>query len=236
MSLLLETAALNNVGVASFHEGDFESALHHFRRGLQVTVGGLHESNVDEPRKDVPNERCSSPVRHSPITANMISSCAYTRAFNPSPTEAAYALDPLVNVTIVSSIVLFNLALVYHVKGMEDFDICSQACLLKARSLYFKAKALLVEAGVSLRQSTRHPVIDVLTMALFNNCAQVAHSLSEYDECRSEVGRLVAFADTLRLDDHCRQEPETLSLLEWHKSLILGNALYFQPPNLASAA
>jgi len=266
------TAALNNHGVACFQCGDLPNALDLFRRALQSTIGNIQP--VQE--QPVPKAGLSSPSMSSsstPMSSSASGSSnngvcppssgnaqqredspqmsimhAYTRMINLIPSDGAYAHDPLVNATIVSAIILFNLALVYHVKGMESgclYDNASQARLLKARSLYIKVRTLLTEAGISSTMSTGNPVIDILTMAVFNNLGQTAYYLSEFCQSQTHFEDLIAYVNTVNANEEAQaaadkpsqqQDHETVALLEWHKSLFRMNAVTLQAPTLASAA
>jgi len=242
-------AVLNNNGVSCFQAGDYASSLELFRRALQATIGNLQP----EPQREAQGGGCSLPASSNAFSdkepspsappqsqqvaedsASVNSLHAYTRAINLIPCESAYSLDPLMNTTIVSSIILFNLGLVYHVKGLEGFDNAYQARLFKARSLYMKVRTLLTEAGISSQRSSSNPVIDILNMAVFNNLGQSAFYLSEYEQSRFHFEELVAFATTVKPTE--QHDEETIVLIEWHKSIFLLNAVTLQPPTLASAA
>lgn len=237
-------AALNNHGVAAFTAGDLPLALDLFRRSLQATIGGLQptdQAQVPPSSDPAPHvhysapSSSSSPPERPTLTeeASLSMMNAYTRAINLIPSSTAYSQDPLVNTTIVASIVLFNLALVYHIKGMEGFDNASEGRIHKARSLYNKARSLLSEAGLNPCSSTGHPLIDILSMAILNNLGQSAHYLSEYQHAQAHFEELVVYASTVstKIDN-----VEASALLEWHKSIFLMNAVALQPPVLASAA
>lgn len=228
------SVVLNNSGVACLQAGDLATSLDLFRRALQATIGALHPG--DGPSvEQVPRPIERVVTQETVLADSLVNSChVYTRAINLIPMDAAYSQDSLVNTTIVSSIILFNLALVYHVKGLEGFDNWCQARIFKARSLYLKSRTLLAEAGVSLASSMGHPVIDILSMALFNNLGQCAFQLSEYEESQAHFDQLVAFAASVQSVQE--YDPETSALLSWHKNMFITNAFALQPPTLAPAA
>jgi len=239
------STVLNNSGVACFQAGDLSSSLNLFREALQATISGLappdHGKGTSAPSAGSARAQAFGglPAQESPscTTEESVNTLhAYTRAINLIPQETAYAEDNLVNTTIESSIILFNLALVYHVKGLEGFDNSSLSMLLKARSLYLKAKCLLEEAGIPMDQSLGHqPVLDILIMAIHNNLGQSAYHLNEFDDSQSRFRDLSLYASSLK-PERFAHDPETKALLEWHKSMFLMNAMTLQPPKLASAA
>jgi tetratricopeptide (TPR) repeat protein len=140
----------------------------------------------------------------------------------------------LINSTIVSAIIIFNLSIVYHLKGLEGGSgSISSMRLRKARALYQKSQNLLIDAGVPLG-ATGNPVIDVLSMALFNNLAHVAFELSSYEESRQFFDFLIRFALTVVPSKY--GDAFVAALLDQQKSSFLLNAIILQVPKLAPAA
>jgi hypothetical protein len=148
---------------------------------------------------------------------------------------------------MMSSILLFNVAVVYHVKGCGEASREGSTCkyLEKARELYRKALGLLQPDGGSERAQlpralppSHHPVLDVLSMALPNNIAAASYALGDYDECRASVKLLVSSCSRVMSDERLRLlDPESASLLEWHLHLFMYNAYFLRtPPTVASAA
>ncbi|GKY97754.1 hypothetical protein MPSEU_000733600 [Mayamaea pseudoterrestris] len=246
----LDCAALNNEGVFYFQQGELAASLAKFRSALELTIGSLEptvtpatESSQscgrDAPSRSVnqhrPREGNSSIdfVSILPVEDVMSGLQTYNRPINLVATPAAYSSDPLVNATVVSSIILFNLALVYHLKGLEGSDDTSRSRLLSAQSLYTKSRALLEEAGFSSYQSCGHPVVDILIMAILNNQGQLTFSLLDYEQSQKFFDCLVVFCSTVRPQDHQQDDG---ALLEWHMSAFLVNAITLQQPTHASAA
>jgi hypothetical protein len=147
----------------------------------------------------------------------------------------AKADDTLLNMTLTSAMILFNLAVVYHLEGLQGYDNWCQLSVLKARFLYVKAKTLLDEAGSTDLCSMRDPLLDVLTMALLNNLGQIAHYISEYDSCAQYLHRLTNFLSTVHPRDP-RNDNETSAVLEWHKAFFWANVLALKAPTIAPAA
>jgi tetratricopeptide (TPR) repeat protein len=247
----------NNLGVSFLESGDLRGALERFSVALKLTMGDLDPlaSTERDPTLDVPmtsveetqvlshgSEECSEPPTTTRPKARDVSSLqeakmisapfAYGRGINLIPHATAYSPDPLINTTIVSSIIIFNLSIIYHLKGLEGRSM-SDLRLRKARSLYQKAHNLLADAGVPLG-ATSNPVIDMLSMALFNNLAHVSFEMQAYDDSRRYFDKLIRFALTVvpaRYGD-----AYVGSLLDQQKSNFLLNAIILQAPKLAAAA
>lgn len=187
------------------------------------------------PRLESSAPQPPSPPRSSSIPAAPPTSAtfAYTRGIKLIPHPNAYSPDPLINQTIVSSIVIFNMSLVYHLKGLTGSCGMRTMRLLKAQALYQKSHNLLVDAGVPLT-ATGNPVIDVLSMALYNNLAQLSFELSRYDESRKLFDYLVRFALTVVPSRY--GDVFVGSMLEQQKSSFLLNAIILQEPRFAAAA
>jgi hypothetical protein len=158
--------------------------------------------------------------------------------------SGAYSPDPLVNAVMMSSILLFNVAVVFHAKGCGGTtrEASERTYLERARDLYRKALGLLQPGdGHGRAQLTpihHHPVLDVLSMALPNNIAAASYALGDYDACRTSVELLVSSCSRVMSDGRRRLlDPEAASVLEWHTHLFMYNAFFLQsPPTVASAA
>jgi tetratricopeptide (TPR) repeat protein len=251
--MLPAVAQLNNLGVAFLDAGDLRKALDLLRDALMHTVGDMqpteHEMAPPVAARLVPGklqDDNTSPIKQDMDESNHIPSSSarfawdapsasqfvHARGINVIASPTAYSPDVLVNSTVVSSIIIFNLAVVYHLKGLEE---CGDrnARLSKAMLLYNKSDLLLKDAGVPL-SSTGNPVIDMLSMALFNNLAQASFELGSYDESRRYFDNLILFSLTVvpsRYDD-----AYIGSLLDQEKSNFLLNAIILHAPKLAPAA
>jgi len=187
-------------------------------------------SNAQAP---TPAEAAHAKARASPCGAEPASApFAYTRGINLIPCLGAYSPDPLVNTTVISSIIIFNLSIIYHLKGLEGSNQ-SVMRLSKAKTLYQKSYHLLSDAGVPM-ESTGNPVIDMLSMALFNNLAHVSYEMGCYSESRNFFDYLIRFALTVIPSRYV--DAYVGSLLDQQKSNFLLNAIILRPPKLAAAA
>lgn len=161
----------------------------------------------------------------------------FARTLNLVPSMTAYSDDPFINVTIATSIVLFNLAVTYHqhcLKHQEDGQICNRAMLLKTISLYKKAQDTLNDLALPRIGSGGKAVTELVTMAIQNNLGQVCNALGDYDGAGVYYSRLIHFASSVNPEQY--DDEETAVLLDLHKSYFLTNAFAFAPPTTASAA
>jgi tetratricopeptide (TPR) repeat protein len=244
---------LNNLGVTFLDTGDLYQALNLFRDALMYTVGNMPPPEQEmpppvaaRPVPGKPQDDSASPIEQGADQSNLIPSSStryawdapsasqfvHARGINVIASPAAYSPDVFVNSTVVSSIIIFNLAVVYHLKGLEECGDRS-ARLSKARLLYDKSDLLLKDAGVPL-SSTGNPVIDMLSMALFNNLAQASFELGSYDESRRCFDNLIMFTSTVVPSSY--DDANIGSLLDQEKSNFLLNAIILHAPKLAPAA
>lgn len=243
-------AERNNLGVSYLEKGDLRYALEQFSDALKHTMGELEPSGeccslsarpgaVAQSKETMSAPACPPSsrmkAREMPSQNKIVPSSvpfAYTRGINLIPCPAAYSPDPLINTTIISSIIIFNLSIVYHLKGLEGSSVSTMR-LIKAKTLYQKSHHLLVDAGVPLG-STGNPVIDMLSMALLNNLAHVSYEMTAYEESRIYFDHLIRFALTVVPSRY--GDAYVGSLLDQQKSNFLLNAIILQAPKLAPAA
>jgi tetratricopeptide (TPR) repeat protein len=250
-------AERNNLGVAYLDAGDMKSALGHFSEALSRTMSDLEapvegspvvgwdsnhreEGTSSEAQRIVcyPEESAHYAQEKASIQPLPTKTCpatqpfAYVRGINLIPCHGAYSPDPLVNATIVSSIIIFNLSIIYHLKGLEAGDR-SVHLLKKARALYQKCHGLIADAGVPLG-ATGNPVIDMLSMALYNNLAHVSFEMDCYGDSRRYFEHLIRFSLTVVPESY--GDAYVGVLLDQQKSHFLLNAIILQVPKLAAAA
>jgi tetratricopeptide (TPR) repeat protein len=163
----------------------------------------------------------------------------HAKGINVIPTPTAYSPDLLINTVIVSSIVVFNLAIVCHLKGLQQGNgsaAAAQARLVKAKSLYERSQQLLADARVPSDYSLGNPVTDMIYMASLNNLAQLHYEMTRYRESKHYYDLLVDFCATIvpRIYGH---DYFVATLMEQTKSNFLLNAIILQKqPSLAPAA
>lgn len=235
-------AELNNVAVAYLEAGDLRNALSLFRVSLRTAMGDFRPGEAPPAVPQMPAPPSAVDENGQPVAGSQRAKSAefsnpstpfiHAQGFGIVGTAGAYSPDPLVNSTIISTIVIFNLAVVYHIKGLHEKAL-SESRLVKAHSLYAKALLLLHDAGVTFG-STGNAVVDLLSMAVSNNLAHVCFELSSYDESRAYFDGLIRFALTVVPGRYGDQYVG--SVMDQQKSNFLLNAIILHAPNLAQAA
>ncbi len=250
-------AQFNNAGVVLVGWGQLLEALNTFRQALECIMGLLGTSRLPEKTLSSPASSVQSEVDFSrgsfsipfPFNARKHTSnkrknrcttaelsddtCSllHTTPFSMDPRVGAYSEDSLLNTSVVSAIILFNLGVLYHLKSMEGHG--SERKLIKARDLYEKSRILLTDAGVSIAP-TGNPVVDVLYLAVMNNLAQVSYDLSSYDAARCYAYLLIEFA--LSIGPVLYSSMQTAYTMESEKNRFLLMASLRHIPELAPAA
>lgn len=144
--------------------------------------------------------------------------------------SGAYSLNDVVDVTVASSIVLFNLALIHHIKGLKE---SSSRYLLKAESFYCRSYQLLVDTGLDLGRSG-NPVIDFISMALLNNAAQVGRELCHSELSREQFQKLLKVATQVNAASY--GDSSIAVFMEETKNDFLLNAIVLCDQSRAAAA
>ena len=250
----LIAAELNNLGGSYLHLGDLKKSMELFRDALRYTLVDLNPARSAEcaavgPFETVqPSGHASKEEESEPMDMELpsppspcecmkpTSSSApfvHFHAINVIPSPQAYSPDTLVNTTVVSSIVLFNLGIVYHLKGLETSGEESRMRLTKARSFYHKSQLLLADAGIPAT-SVGNPVLDMLLMALYNNLAEVSYEMQSYSESRQYFEGLIRFALTVAPSNY--GDATIAAMVDQQKSNFLLNAIILLPPKIAAAA
>ena len=142
----------------------------------------------------------------------------------------ACAEHPVSKRVIESAIIVFNLAIIYHIHGERN-----PRMLLKAKSLYEKCTCLLFSAGCFSGHvvcSTGLPVLDLLSMALFNNMSQICFERSEY----VALDRLIHILVEVINSKVSYPTVESNSTMRHFKSIFLLNVMELRVPDAASAA
>lgn len=254
------TADLNNAAVAHFNSGDLGRAFDLFRCALQQTMDGNHHLGAQSPaalpsigtappqdqsmsapapsdsdRGSGISSGSSCPPANAGRTDFKINTCMpfiHAKCFGIVGTPGAYSPDPLINTTIVSTLVVFNLALLYHIKGTHEKALCERR-LCKSHALYSRAHLILSSAG-AFSGCTGNAVVDLLSMAVFNNLAHVSYELAEYDQSRTHFDALIRFALTVVPSRY--GDPSVGPMMEEQKSNFLLNAIILHAPSLSPAA
>jgi hypothetical protein len=195
---------------------------------MPVTPSSPSSDQVRSPQKGVKNISTPTLALYSPPTSTTF---AYARGIVLMNRQNAYSPDTEVNRTIISSIIIFNLSVVYHLRGLGLLQ--GRSLLNKAIALYEQSHNLLCDAGVQCN-ATGNCVIDVLSMALYNNLAHVSFELDRYDESRYFFDYLIRFA--LSVVPSRYGDASVGVFLNEQKSKFLLNAIILKQPKLAPAA
>lgn len=253
MCSTLNAAELNNVGVGYLQRGDCRTAHAYFQdaliRAMEQVRCQEESSMIGDQASRQPRDAQGKPglnrTRNSGLNdlkfkdimisyqeKGSLSSIPFVHntAILVTPAKNAYSPDDLVQTITVASIIVFNLALIYHVKGLEGNN-CMFERLGKALSLYGRSRRMLRDVGV--RPGTGHPIIDLLVMCLANNEAQCYFELGDYTASQLHFGQLMASINT---PTQIYRDLEVNTLLDQYKSHFFLNALILRPPQQAAAA
>jgi hypothetical protein len=214
---------INNLGAACIENGDLPQAMHFLRLALQHTktevtsyprkqaspsdsgdgeqsqkIGDSLRTSAkqclsSQPFADnsIDNEDGASPDTHQfGASARFVYSRGMRMLTAPGD---CFSHDLLQDGTIRSAIVVYNLALVYHLQG---FNKASQVALQKAKHLYEHSYQLLVNTMSSFGgEPTGNASVDLLVMALMNNLAEISLEMSGYyGDTRAMFEHLLQFA------------------------------------------
>jgi hypothetical protein len=215
---------MNNLGVVALAEDDFRGALDKFNSALlYLSTGSLEPSHSSETMPTLPT---LSPADRSTRYAFF-----HSAGIKLVPLPSFYSPQTVASTLIASSIILFNVSTLYHLKALSGSQGSTSTLLNKAKTLYQFTHILLVTAGIPL-VAIGQPVIDILSMASYNNLAHVSFELCGYEESRSYFGHLIRFALTA--------VPITYGgstfVVAVHISRFLVNATILQEPTRAPAA
>ena len=245
-----QAAALNNIGVAFLELGDKHQAETHFQAAIGIARGSIHSTSDNatrSPQGPIQNgmgRALLAAERLAPLDltkthslfSNTSSSFVRTQGLS-IPTTSIFSNAPLVDQIICSSIVLFNLAVVYHEKGTENCAMSDQY-LRKARLFYENSYKLLEGTGFAVLGScTGNPFVDVLEMSILNNLVHINFELSDYAQSELYRHRLVHYiVCTGAIASYYPDDLPLASLLEKERSNFLLNLVVTLTPPHAKAA
>lgn len=145
---------------------------------------------------------------------------------------AAYSPYSIVNGTIVSCVLIFNLGLVYHLLALRE-NRHSAERFSRAQQLYEKSQILLTSVGVR-GVATGNAEIDMLSLALLNNLAHVCFERSQFDVSNAYYVYLIQFALSVRPADY--NNMYIRDFVDRQKSNVLLNAIILRAPIAAASA
>ena len=151
-----------------------------------------------------------------------------------------YSPDPLCNISIVSSIILYNLALINQLQGLHGAS-SNDSCHARnnfterAASLYARARWILSRIGVTGANSTGLATLDYLSFAIGNNEAYTLYTQGHYPDCRHSLNRMEALAASFR-SLRPTWDKETIMLMDKAVRSFLLNTMFLREPLLAPSA
>jgi len=208
MNSIDQIATLNNQGCDELDAGNLNGATVLFKTALlflrdYLTVYNRIHNTVDR--------RPPSTLHLSPLSLRMLSKSASRPAayaartaqnrISPIHSDAirlipgfCFSNDFTENHTIYSAFVIFNLAIVFHVQGLQT---CSKRSLEQARSLYSHIMQLIgstINENFKRVFSEENAAFDLLVLGLFNNVAHMHMEFSEFESATTTFQNLVRYA------------------------------------------
>jgi hypothetical protein len=207
LDLLHHIAHLNKVGVSHLASGCGGEALKAFKEALVIMRKATEHPDSEELFMSKV-QTCST----QDINGLDSSFYLYNNAFL---FEATAGLD----IAFANAIVLFNLAIAFHQRGMSTGE---EPKLRRALSLYDLSTQLISEVT---------PYSGALLMAALNNAAQIQFGLADYQGACETLAMLQSEATHLPLSE-C--SPDILG--EEHLDQIFLNVALTKPPTAAASA
>jgi hypothetical protein len=212
------SAILNNQGVEAINAGDLGRACELLLRALHSVRGSLESTaavNRDEPHTaTITTSRPSSPVSSekctsmstplsTPSSSGEHSSMflVYTKGVPiEMPSDRNYTAVTL-DCRVFSGTIIYNLALVHHLKGIPGSTKVQQHALKSAMSLYEKCYVLVTGFLHELSHETNpehvlagRSSVRLLTMALLNNMGHLSWEFMDYHQSQDMFYALIEFA------------------------------------------
>ena len=229
-----DAALLNNHGVVCLDRGDTLQAQKLFYEALRCARKELHapSKNLFSPPIGVEPtyfgtclglDKWQEGIHNTP-------GLLHSQAFPIC--QRNFSNEPTVDRTICSSIIVFNLALVYHRKGTLEGH---QGLVEKARNFYEKSYELLADTGATIN-ATGDLLVDLLCMAMVNNLAYISFDMSDFLRSTEYSNELIRFALSVASSPTIRKDTPISTALDQQKRNFLLNATILRSPSLAPAA
>ena len=249
------TMVLNNRAVALLRQGGDLSAAGELLRDALEGMRRLSEETPCADGKPHLSIALSFPQVAGPFLNDKEASSGMTTSSRSKDADAtiyvhtqgilleglnAYSPDPLCNVSIVSGIILYNLALTNQLQGLRG-AVHNDSCRLRRRlaerasSLYARSRWILSRVGITADRATGIATIDFLCLALVNNEAYAAFVQGLYAETQTRFTQLEALASSFR-SMRPQWDEETLLLMDKYMRVFLLNTMFLQEPIIAASA
>lgn len=242
---LSKVVQLNNFGVQCFEAKDYLGAINRFREALEWISSPVFHSetvNVDEQHICSSQSACSCTINPcAPILKAKVPSddtctdvqsfLCFTQAMEIVDSPTAYSTNPMANEVLMSAMMIWNMAVVYHCTSRGN-----DSRLSRAYSLYLKSWNLveyIVDHG-----SNGNPMMDFFTQALLNNLGCCCQELGLYSNAQMWSDHLISYAQSMGfylVDD---SSDVSMRLQEQTNHFVLNAIMRLQcrPSFLASAA
>eukprot|EP00429_Kryptoperidinium_foliaceum_P008190 CAMPEP_0176006388 /NCGR_PEP_ID=MMETSP0120_2-20121206/2694_1 /TAXON_ID=160619 /ORGANISM="Kryptoperidinium foliaceum, Strain CCMP 1326" /LENGTH=242 /DNA_ID=CAMNT_0017339121 /DNA_START=124 /DNA_END=852 /DNA_ORIENTATION=- len=195
---------MNNLGVIHFEAKNYQNAISLFHGALQgITAPSMAAGNecsgvccndmdtgscVAGNTSCVPILKAKVPCDEDLTDSHLFLSFTQSMEIDSSPT--AYSDNPLVSEVLMSAIIIWNMALVYHYTSRGNL---SQ--LKKAYALYLKSWKLVEH--IVCHGSRGNPMVDFFTEALLNNLGSCCQELDHESDARMWSDHLISYAQSI---------------------------------------
>jgi hypothetical protein len=216
-----EAIRFNNEGARLLESGDIVDAVNVFRQAVEALQNGASASEIDCDQKQPMGNNDSHP---QPVQNGQL--YVYYR---PLWIPSSIAINQA-TLSIVSTYILFNMALACHCFGLETGR---QEPLDRAVELY---QLVLRTSGSTLPATTSHGIAasSLLQCLALNNLAHLHYEQCEYNICDQCMGSMESIIWQSNCLDHSACDAHHLSAYEVEEIML--NMVFVQPPMAAHAA
>jgi hypothetical protein len=260
------SAILNNQGVEAINAGDLGRACELLVRALHSVRGSL-ESTAAADRDDPPTPTITSRPSCPVITSERCTATGSTPLSPPSSNTSGehssmflvYSMGVPIEMPsdrnamdldcrVYSGTIIFNLALVHHLKGLLGSTKVQQQALHNAMSLYEKCYVLVIGFLHELSHETNldhvragRSSVRLLTMALLNNMVHLSWEFMNYHQSQDTFYALIEFAlSSSSSSSSSYEDPHTSSntnaVEELKQSFLLNAMIHHNRAPIAAAA
>ena len=245
MSLFQQAAALNNRGVTALRSGDYAIATSSMGQAVQLLQTELVSSRSPSSSYDdmdtgdsssMKVDDSSSMVAQRYLTQKVSIPCFDTDDTGVPFQQAVFIPVDIsspseIDLTIYSAVVIFNLALAFHVQSTGEGSFMKDVMLLinKADKLYSMVLKLVDE-----KTMVNHTAL-IVKLACVNNLSQLRYHMMMDDEDDAET---ISSREGLKQISHwfMRQPSHQVFLEDSEIQSLFVNALLLKPPTVARAA
>lgn len=171
MSKISRAMQLNNEGTMFLAKGKEEVAINRYTSALLLIKGGLSEIPVEGHECDSEIALCVSPV----LVPSPFSTPDDYFIYNHALVFCQTSASPDTDINFLSSVIIFNMALLYNIQGIRD-----NAPNFQRRGLY------LYEMSLGLLDNFASKNVDsiLLRTACLNNMSQISVDQDDFDKAQ----------------------------------------------------